>query len=541
MRENARAIVVLGVHRGGTSTLAGALGVFGVDLGRRLIPDNEWNERGHFELAEVVRIDNALLALSGKTWDCIDVPPYAEIAARAGALAADARRFLDEEFGDAALFGLKDPRMCRLLPFWQDVFGQLGASDSYVIALRNPLSVARSLERRDGFATEKGCLLWLQHMRAAVAATRERRAVVVDYDRFVDDPVAEIKRIATHLKLEPPSESSSSFRAACAALVDASLRHGAFDEQAAYGDPRVPDSVKDLYRALKMVARDLAALPPLAERTANAKASGADYPWLARVVPFVEDELVRARAGIDALGAQVEHARTSHAARDGIEAALRDQIARLERDLADERATIAALTQELDRARAAADIQANEIAAARENIEALVSEIVVARDNAEIQNQQIDDARQNIEALVQQIEVARSNDRIRQQQIEDLVTSLEDTSRQVAERAQREAVLRNDVQRLSEEAGALRSERDVLAPALRETQEAAAAISADRDRLAQLERTARERGALLDSRIGALQVDVHALRARDEANSAELARLQRTWYGRLARRLARRS
>ncbi len=540
MQGASRAIVVLGVHRGGTSAITGALNLLGVDLGRSFIPENEWNERGHFELAEVIRIDNALLRLAHKTWDCIELPSYAEIAAHAAPLAAQAGAFLAQEFSGAALWALKDPRICRLLPFWQDVFRELHVADSYVIALRNPLSVARSLERRDGFATEKGCLLWLQHMRAAVADTRGRRAVVVDYDRFVEDPAAEVQRMASHLKLPLPPALAAALPQHCAKLVDTSLRHGTFDEATMYGDARVPDSVKDLYRALRMVARELSGLPLLAERTANAKPSGADYPWLARVLPFVEDELVRAREGIGALTEEVAEARRSHGARDEAEAAVRDQLARAERDLADERMTIAALAEQIDQARAAADVHLQQIAAARANIEALVAELDIARAGAFDQQEQIDAARSHIEALVEEIAVARAGAESRQAQIESLVASLENRSRQVIEREQREAALRDDMQRLSEEAGALRNERDALAPALRETQEATAALSADRDRLVQLERGARERSALLDGRITALQADVQALRARDKANTAELARLERTWYGRLARRFARR-
>ncbi len=568
MREKSRAIVVLGVHRSGTSMLTGALDLLGVDLGRRFLPENEWNERGHFELAEVVRIDNELLRLAGKLWDCIELPPYADIAARTAPLAAAAKNFLTEEFAGSALWGLKDPRMCRLLPFWQDVFAALGAADAYVLVLRNPLSVARSLERRDGFATEKSCLLWLQHMRAAVAGIRGRRAVVVDYDRFLEEPVGELERMATQLKLTVRPEMATDLPRYCARLVDTSLRHGTFDDAALYGDARVPDSVKDLYRALKMVARELAGLPALAERTARAETSGADYPWLARALPFVEGELVRARAGLAELTAEIAEARRSHTGRDAIEAALRDQIARAERDiaaeraraerdlaaeraraerdLADERATIASLTQQLDFARVAAEGQLQEIATARANIDALVGEIEVARAGADIQNQQIEAARSHIEALGEEIAVARAGAEDQQRQIEAaqnrieaLVSRIEDASRSAAERARRESELRTDVVRLAEEAGVLRSERDALAPALRETQEAAATIAADRDRLVQLERGARERSALLDGRIAALESDVRATRARDEVNAAELSRLSRTWYGRLARRLAR--
>ena len=58
-------------------------------------------------------------------------------------------------------FGFKNPRMARLLPFWQAVFNELDISPSYVIAIRNPKGVAQSLQKRAGFDFEKSYYLWL--------------------------------------------------------------------------------------------------------------------------------------------------------------------------------------------------------------------------------------------------------------------------------------------------------------------------------------------------------------------------------------------
>jgi PAS domain S-box-containing protein len=53
-----------------------------------------------------------------------------------------ARALLESKFTGLEQFGFKDPRMSRLLPLWQAVFGQLALEDQYIIALRNPLSDA---------------------------------------------------------------------------------------------------------------------------------------------------------------------------------------------------------------------------------------------------------------------------------------------------------------------------------------------------------------------------------------------------------------
>ncbi len=335
--------------------------------------------------------------------------------------------------------------------------------------------------------------------------------------------------IQPELKRQQHGGAQKASRETLASRLDTVLEDG-YGKLVALSPGKDPRGVVE---ALTVAARPAlaAAVPPwLAEELAATQVLGQRHAA----------EICSARQRIEELAGEVKNARTAHAVRDQIEAALRDQVARAERDLSDERNTIASLVGELDRARAVADDHQQQIASARANIETLLDELDVARAGALDQERQLDAARSHIEALGEEIATARRGAESRQLQIESLVASLEDTSRQVVERERREAALRSDMQRLSKEAGALRNERDALAPALRETQEATAAISADRDRLAQLERGARERSALLDGRIAALQSDVHALRSRDEANTAELARLQRTWFGRLARELARR-
>jgi hypothetical protein len=59
------ALLVLGMHRSGSSALAGALELLGVPLGGPLMPPARDNERGFFELAGWSRHDELLEALGG--------------------------------------------------------------------------------------------------------------------------------------------------------------------------------------------------------------------------------------------------------------------------------------------------------------------------------------------------------------------------------------------------------------------------------------------------------------------------------------------
>ena len=68
----------------------------------------------------------------------------------------------------SALWGWKDPRTTILLPFWQMLIPNL----RFVIGVRNPLEVARSLRKRDGMSIGAGAYLWYRYTRAGVRDTR---------------------------------------------------------------------------------------------------------------------------------------------------------------------------------------------------------------------------------------------------------------------------------------------------------------------------------------------------------------------------------
>ena len=60
-----RAIIVLGMHRSGTSVFTGVLSLLGVDLGSKLMPATGANESGYWEHQEVVGVNDRLLRALG--------------------------------------------------------------------------------------------------------------------------------------------------------------------------------------------------------------------------------------------------------------------------------------------------------------------------------------------------------------------------------------------------------------------------------------------------------------------------------------------
>ena len=136
------------------------------------------NEKGFFEDLEINAINVDLLKAFGNDWQSLAPISAADLTSdRVAPMRLRAISVLRSRLQRADIYAFKDPRSCRLLPFWQQVFQHLQLDDSYVIALRNPLSVARSLQQRDGLAAEKSYYLWLLHMLPSLLLTRGKPRV----------------------------------------------------------------------------------------------------------------------------------------------------------------------------------------------------------------------------------------------------------------------------------------------------------------------------------------------------------------------------
>lgn len=179
-------IVVLGMHRSGTSALTRVLSLLGCDLPKTLMGADCSNETGHWESGAVMHLNDAVLASAGSCWDdWLAFNPAWYSSPKAEEFKAQASALLEEEFGSSTLFVLKDARICRIAPFWLDVMESAAVRPAIIIPVRNPLEVAASLERRNGFDPALGHLLWLRHVLEAEAATRGRARLFSSYDELL--------------------------------------------------------------------------------------------------------------------------------------------------------------------------------------------------------------------------------------------------------------------------------------------------------------------------------------------------------------------
>jgi hypothetical protein len=218
-------IMVLGVHRSGTSALTRMLSMLGAQLPKHLMPANANNERGYWEPQRLVDLNDEILFAAGSRWDdlrafeprLIAPPMLADYKARIG-------RIIREEYGGAPIFVVKDPRICRLLPLWREVLDDLGVRVQFAITLRNPLEVALSLERRDGLPFAYGCMLWLRDALDAEYTTRGAHRIFVYYDDLLQQPAQKAASIMTQLVGKPPVLNEEIERS-IASYIDPALQH----------------------------------------------------------------------------------------------------------------------------------------------------------------------------------------------------------------------------------------------------------------------------------------------------------------------------
>jgi len=167
-------IMVLGMHRSGTSAVAGVLSKLGCQLPKHVLFANSGNERGYFESAALMQFHDELLDSAGSYWhDWRRFNPDWYSTPVSEAFKRRAKNIFNSEYPDASLAVVKDPRACRFMPFWTSVFGEMGITPHVVIPVRSPLEVAYSLKKRDGMSVAKGLLLWLRHVLDAEFMTRD--------------------------------------------------------------------------------------------------------------------------------------------------------------------------------------------------------------------------------------------------------------------------------------------------------------------------------------------------------------------------------
>ena len=233
-------VVVLGMHRSGTSVATRLVSLMGFSPGPDddLLPAHRDNPTGYWENRSLVSANDEILLVLDSDWSR---PPRLEAGwerrPEVGAL-RPAFRALVQAVLSADRWVWKDPRACLTLPFWLSL---LDEDLSIVVVHRNPLEVAASLQARDGFDVPVGLALWERYVRSSLAAVEGRAVCVTSYEQLVADPHAWCRRVADFLHCAPVEPDE----------VRAELRHSSVSAGALSSDPSVSSAQRALYAALE--------------------------------------------------------------------------------------------------------------------------------------------------------------------------------------------------------------------------------------------------------------------------------------------------
>lgn len=244
------AIMVLGMHRSGTSATTRVLNLLGCDLPKALMPARNGNDAGHWESDAVCAFNDQVLADIGSGWDdwlpisrtWETMPRYDEDMVAAVAL-------LRQEFGQSALFAFKDPRLCRMASFWIEAVERYGAQPRFVIPIRNPMEVAASLETRNGIPSAYGLLLWLRHALDAERVSRGRQRFYLSYAALLDDWQSLVSKMEGHLHIDFPigkEEVSSEI----SGFLRRDLRHYVDSDASFLNNPGLAAWIRKVYAIL---------------------------------------------------------------------------------------------------------------------------------------------------------------------------------------------------------------------------------------------------------------------------------------------------
>ena len=249
-----QAIMILGMHRSGTSALGGVLCHLGAAAPKKtLMGPHSCNQKGLFEALAIASAHDEFLAAADSSWH--DWRPFDVPWAFSDAAAGHYERIkaiLIDEFGDEPLILLKDPRICRFVPYSVSMLADLNVTPVAVLPIRNPLEVALSLQRRDGFALSKSVSLWLRHVLDGEYYSRSLPRCFLPYDGLLQDWRHHITRIAEKTGIVLPNRSERT-DAAVDDFLTAELHHERAIADGASEHPDLSPLAWQTYRILRTI------------------------------------------------------------------------------------------------------------------------------------------------------------------------------------------------------------------------------------------------------------------------------------------------
>jgi SAM-dependent methyltransferase len=258
-------LLVLGMHRSGTSALTRVLSIMGAQLPLNVMRPGPGNETGYWEPEKLVLLHEALLANAESSWDDFrPLPKAAQTIIADIDMRTNLCNQITMDYGNSELFVLKDPRLCRLVPVYLDVFASMNITAKVIIPFRNPLAVVRSLAARSDMPLRTfryGSLVWLRHILDAEKTTRGIKRIIVNFEAFMQDWNTALTQITCALNIEWPTTNGLGEQE-IHAFLKSELDHQSAGAEDLAAELQIPEFVKRAFSAfqqLEINSNDIAA------------------------------------------------------------------------------------------------------------------------------------------------------------------------------------------------------------------------------------------------------------------------------------------
>ena len=217
-------ILIVGMHRSGTSLVAQMVAQWGAYMGSDLLPANEFNQDGYWEYNPLVNLHDKIFAYTGNTWYA--PPRHNDVANLIELFGNEARALVAEMDKANTTWCWKDPRMALLLPFWQEVLKNRIVV--YIIPYRNPLSIAVSLKTRDNIPTITATALWETYNRNILGAVQPTDSIFfAEYEKLIDEPDALNMQLFNFLNTALSEQKNSEVLQLMRKAIKPGLKHAA--------------------------------------------------------------------------------------------------------------------------------------------------------------------------------------------------------------------------------------------------------------------------------------------------------------------------
>jgi hypothetical protein len=250
------AILVLGMHRSGTSAIGGIVAAYGAATPKNLLPESFSNPKGHWESTPLTIVDDDLIVAAASSWhDWLPLDRRWLQSPAAERFRHTIKAIILSEFGDAPLFFIKDPRICRFVPFMTSILADLRVDPVALLPVRNPLEVAYSLQLRDQLALPTSLMLWLRHVLDAEYHSRQMPRYILPHDELLAGWRHHMDRAARQMGIVWPA-SADQAAAATAEFLTEELHRQRASVADLQNHPAVTPMVRDAYDILRAMAAD---------------------------------------------------------------------------------------------------------------------------------------------------------------------------------------------------------------------------------------------------------------------------------------------